>query len=154
MQICLKAARELIKERQRPAPACYNMTWEVAVQTLTAGVVLVTEYRASLLTDGGQLSADLRVEIDRAVALIGSSGAVARQATRLLQSILNQAEANMVVPETAPSPAESGEHARGGGAQLELSEVDDGSEFLRWDDIFGVSWSTTAAFLLLRRTLT
>nr|CRX79018.1 hypothetical protein [Leucosporidium scottii] len=43
-QICLEAARMLIKERQRRVPAMFKKSWHVSAHTVLSGMVLATEY--------------------------------------------------------------------------------------------------------------
>ncbi|ORY78897.1 hypothetical protein BCR35DRAFT_304925 [Leucosporidium creatinivorum] len=67
-QICLEAARMLIKERKRPVPAMFKKSWHVSAHTVLSGMVLATEYvHGSSDSDTRRL---LRAEILEVVDLL------------------------------------------------------------------------------------
>ncbi|KAM0753512.1 hypothetical protein T439DRAFT_322407 [Meredithblackwellia eburnea MCA 4105] len=60
-QICLNAARAILKERQRPIPACFDKQWHVSADIVTAGVLLgVIARHASSAEERSSIQQDVR----------------------------------------------------------------------------------------------
>lgn len=88
---CLDAVRAILKERRRLLPALYDRTWEIAQQTVTAGVVLVSEFRSasrdSLRSD--QERTKLRQDVEDLVTILEKdSNAVAERGRALLKKLI------------------------------------------------------------------